>query len=179
MTEATTSSGPPTSAARSPSPVTKARSHGQTRILVVDDDQDVSRVTSAFLRKAGFEVITVGSGNEALATLSVDPGINTLVTDYAMVGTNGVELVLQARELRAGLKALVITGYVGAEGLERLPEDVAVLRKPFQRENFVQQVTCPRKSGPPAMRGRGQTEGHWDGTQASQAGGDRRQAASG
>lgn len=138
--EATTSSGPPASVASPPSTVTKAQSRQQTRILVVDDDQDVSRVTSAFLRKAGFEVITVENGNKALASLSADPGIDTLVTDYAMVGTNGVELVLQARELRAGLKALVITGYVGAEGLEHLPEDVAVVRKPFQRENFVQQV---------------------------------------
>lgn len=140
VTEAITSSGPPIAAARTPSAVAQVQSRGQTRILVVDDDQDVGRVTSAFLRKAGFEVITVGNGNEGLAALSADPGIDTLVTDYAMVGTNGVELVLQARELRAGLKALVITGYVGAEVLERLPEDVAVLRKPFQRENFIRQV---------------------------------------
>jgi len=40
-------------------------------------------------------------------------------------------------------------------------------------------LTCPLRSEPPAMRGRGHTEGDWDGTQASQAGGDRRQIASG
>lgn len=146
------SSGPLNSPAKAPSPVAPAQNRRQARILVVDDDQDVGRVTSAFLRKAGFEVITVGSGNAALAALSADPGIDTLITDYAMVGTNGVELVLQARELHADLRALVITGYVGAEGLERLPPDVAVLRKPFQRESFVHQViglvesTAPSKS---------------------------------
>lgn len=138
--EATTSSEPPAPTVKFLSPVAEPRSRGQTRILVVDDDRDVGRVTSAFLRKAGFEVITVGSGDEALAVLSADPGIDTLVTDYAMVGMNGVELVLQARELRTGLRALVITGYVGAEGLERVPNNVAVLRKPFQRDSFVQQV---------------------------------------
>lgn len=140
IAETAPSSVHPASAAMPP-PVENARPCGQARVLVVDDDQDVSRVTSAFLRKAGFEVITVANGDQALAALSADPGITILVTDYAMVGTDGVELVLQARELRAGLPTLMITGYVGAEGLERLPADVAVLRKPFQRENFVQRVT--------------------------------------
>lgn len=139
-TEPAPSSVRPASAAMPP-PVEKAQTRGQARILVVDDDQDVSRVTSAFLRKAGFEVVTVANGDQALATLSADPGITTLVTDYAMVGTDGVELVLQARELHAGLPTLMITGYAGAEGLERLPADVTILRKPFQRESFVQRVT--------------------------------------
>ena len=40
-------------------------------------------------------------------------------------------------------------------------------------------LTWPPRSEPPAMRGRGQTEGNWDGAQTSQAGGDRRQAAAG
>lgn len=140
ITEPVPSSVHPASAAVPP-PVEKAQTRGQARILVVDDDQDVSRVTSAFLRKAGLEVVTVANGDQALAALSADPGITTLVTDYAMVGTDGVELVLQARELRAGLPTLMITGYAGAEGLERLPADVTILRKPFQRENFVRHVT--------------------------------------
>ena len=86
-------------------------------------------------------VVTVGSGNEAMATLG-DAGLSfdALVTDYAMPGMNGADLVLQAREQRPMLPALIITGYAGAEGLDRLPPDVAILRKPFQREDLVHAV---------------------------------------
>jgi hypothetical protein len=53
---------------------------------------------------------------------------------------NGADLVLQARELLGRLPALIITGYVGAEGLDRLPADTTILRKPFRREDLVRRV---------------------------------------
>ena len=113
---------------------------GQGSVLVVDDDDSVNRVTVAFLKKAGFDVHIASSGNEALAALSTGVTFNALITDYAMVGMSGGDLVLQARELHSSLPAMVITGYVGAEGLNRLPPNVAILRKPFQREDLVRAV---------------------------------------
>lgn len=107
------------------------------RVLVVDDDPDVRLTMSAFLGRAGYEVFTAGSGDEAFAWISASPAIAALVTDYAMPGMNGVELVLRARELSPGLPALVVTGYAGAEGLTRLPQDVTVLRKPFLKQEFL------------------------------------------
>lgn len=106
-------------------------------MLVVDDDPDVRLTMSAFLGRAGFEVFTAGSGDEAFAWLSAAPAITALVTDYAMPGMNGVELVLRARELSPGLPALVVTGYAGAEGLACLPPDAKVLRKPFLKQEFL------------------------------------------
>lgn len=107
------------------------------RVLVVDDDPDVRLTMSAFLGRAGWEVFTAGSGDEAFAWLTAAPAIAGLVTDYAMPGMNGVELVLRARELSPGLPALVVTGYAGAEGLACLPGDVTVLRKPFLKHEFL------------------------------------------
>lgn len=122
-------------------PVPEAQQvRGQGRILVVDDDTDVGRVSAAFLHKAGFNVITVKSGDEALVKLGAGNAFDALVTDYAMPGINGVDLVLQARELHATLPALIITGYAGAEGLDRLPSDIQILRKPFQRDHLVENV---------------------------------------
>lgn len=122
-------------AASAPAPrVQQARGRG--RILVVDDDLDVGRVTSAFLCKAGYDVITVGSGDEALAKLSANLLFDALVTDYAMPGMNGADLVKSS----PSLPALLITGYAGAEGLDCLPPNVTILRKPFQREDLVSRV---------------------------------------
>jgi PAS domain S-box-containing protein len=109
-------------------------------VLVVDDDADVARVTAVFMRKAGFEVTSVGSSNQALSELCQGFRFDALVTDFAMPGMNGTDLILEAREIHRDLPALVITGYAGAEGLERLPPDVTILRKPFQRDRLLDSV---------------------------------------
>lgn len=113
---------------------------GQGRVLVVDDEPDVGRVTAVFLRKTGFEVVLATDANAALYELGAGLAFNALVTDYAMPGMNGADLVLCAREFHPLLPALIITGYAGAEGLDALPSDVAILRKPFQREDLACRV---------------------------------------
>jgi len=120
---------------RTPQPL---RGHGL--ILVIDDEPDVGRVAATFLRKAGFDVVTAGDGRAALASMAQGHAFDALVTDFAMPGLNGADLVSAARELQPGLPALVITGYVGAEGLDRLPPGVTILRKPFQRQDFVSKI---------------------------------------
>ncbi len=116
-------------------------SRGSSCILVVDDDPEVSRIVAAFLGRAGFDVTTVGDGNAALAQLGQGRTFHALVTDFAMPGANGSDLVLQARDLQPDLPALIITGYPGAEELEHLPSGVATLIKPFRRDALVAAVT--------------------------------------
>ena len=118
------------------------QARGRSRVLLIDDEPDVARVAAAFLRKAGFDVTTAGSGGEALAGLGQGRAFDVLVTDFAMPGLNGTDLVSAARERQPGLPALVITGYAGAESLDRLPADVAILRKPFERRDFVNTVNA-------------------------------------
>jgi len=110
------------------------------RVLLVDDDRSALVVASAFLRKAGFEVTTATSGDEALQILATDLPVHVLVTDYAMPGLSGLDLVELALERRPDLPALVITGY-GRDGeLGRLPERVGVLSKPFTRAEFIHRL---------------------------------------
>ena len=107
------------------------------RVLVVDDDLDVRRVTATFLRKAGCEVAEAGHGHQALAVLGAEPATGVLVTDFAMPGMNGAELVLRAREVHPGLPAMVVTGFADTEELACLPDDVTILRKPFRRDDLL------------------------------------------
>jgi two-component SAPR family response regulator len=59
-----------------------------------------------------------------------------------MAGMDGVDLVVCARELYPMLPALIVTGYGGADGLNRLPPNVQILSKPFQRNDLVRAVTA-------------------------------------
>jgi CheY-like chemotaxis protein len=103
------------------------------RVIVVDDVADVLVSVCAFLGSAGFAVTKASSGDEALRMIVSDPHVDILVTDFAMPGLNGADLIEQATQIRPSLKALVITGYPNADGLGDLPTGTIVLSKPFRR----------------------------------------------
>jgi CheY-like chemotaxis protein len=119
---------------------TSAKLRGSGRVLLVDDVSDVLVTARAFLARAGFQVVQAGNGDQALAVLAAGERFDVVVSDYAMPGLNGVELIEQARALQPGLAALLITGFAEVGGADTLPRAVAILRKPFQRRELVEAV---------------------------------------
>ena len=111
---------------------------GGCRVLLVDDSLDVRLVTGAFLRKAGFTVSGAENGVEALALLDAGERFDVLITDYAMPGMNGVELIGKARGLQPGLPAVIITGYANLATTEALTKRTILLHKPFTREQLTE-----------------------------------------
>ena len=106
-------------------------------ILVVDDVNDVLVTVGAFLAKAGFPICKASNGDEALRLIASDPSIDVLVTDYAMPGVSGGELILLAAQIRPNLKSMIITGYPKADGLSDLPPGTTMLVKPFRRDALI------------------------------------------
>jgi CheY-like chemotaxis protein len=105
------------------------------RILLVDDHPGVRATTACLLADFGHDVSEAAAGPEALATLVADPqSFDVLITDYAMPGMSGAELIRQSRRLRPDLPAIIVTGYVEVESLAARPDDVQVLVKPFDGE---------------------------------------------
>jgi PAS domain S-box-containing protein len=108
------------------------------RILLVDDEPDVLVTGAAFLRHSGFAVTQVENAAKALQLLRTGERFDALVTDYAMPGSNGLDLVHRARDIQPGLSALIITGFLDLTKLDL--DDVTVLRKPFGRLALVEHV---------------------------------------
>jgi CheY-like chemotaxis protein len=106
-------------------------------ILVVDDEANVLMTVGASLAKAGFAVQKSANGDDALRMIAGDPQIKLLLTDFAMPGMSGAELISQAAQIRPNLKALMMTGYVTAGGLAQLPPDISILAKPFRRAELL------------------------------------------
>ena len=100
----------------------------QLRILAVDDDPIVLLNTTTVLADIGHEVLQAHSGPAALAQLAAHP-VDLLVTDYAMPGMTGAELVAQALAAHPGLKTIIVSGY--ADLPEGAPLEVPRLAKPF------------------------------------------------
>lgn len=83
------------------------------RVLVTDDEEELTVLMSLSLRKGGFQVETALEGFEALEKIKngiaeEDP-FAVLVTDQMMPGMNGQELLRKALELDPSLEAIMIT----------------------------------------------------------------------
>lgn len=68
-----------------------------SRVLVVDDDEDVRGMLGSMLESAGFAVDAVATAEEALEHLRQHPP-DLLVLDCNLPGMNGIELVAQLRQ---------------------------------------------------------------------------------
>jgi CheY-like chemotaxis protein/two-component sensor histidine kinase len=109
------------------------------RVLVVDDAPDVLLTVGAFLRQAGLEVTRVENGDLAIARLLAGERFDAVVTDFAMPGLNGLDLLTQARELDPAMAGLIITGFSDPDLLRGLDKTL-VLRKPFSRSELIAQI---------------------------------------
>jgi PAS domain S-box-containing protein len=111
------------------------------RILLVDDSPDVLVAAGAFLEKAGFVVVRARSGDGALNLLAKTGHFDALVTDFAMVGLNGADLIVESRIIQPGLPAVLITGFLDIERAIPISEGTVVLQKPFPRDALVGALT--------------------------------------
>lgn len=86
-----------------------------TRVVVLDDDPDVASFTRTVLeRRAGCEVITLHSADDALAVIArFDPDV--VVTDIEMPGMSGLELLGLLRERDAATKVVVLTAHASVD----------------------------------------------------------------
>lgn len=130
-------------AQKSSQPTADPHGTGQT-ILVVEDEDSVRRITTAFLRKAGYRVTEVASADAALRELDADDRIALLFTDVLLgEGGNGKELAAVALRLRPGLPILLTSGFEQQSSPPTHatePTAFDLLRKPYRREQLLAAV---------------------------------------
>ena len=124
-----------------------------TTVLVVEDEIEIARVVRDYLRNAGFEVIVVGDGGSAVASVrSSKPDL--LVLDLGLPGRDGLDV---AREIRRWSNTpIVMLTARGDEtdrivGLELGADDYVV--KPFSPKELVARVRAVLRRMRTAERG--------------------------
>ncbi|MCW5976646.1 MAG: sigma-54-dependent Fis family transcriptional regulator [Bryobacteraceae bacterium] len=80
------------------------------RILVVDDEANLRRVTQLKLQQAGYDVTTAGGGEEALELLSRSAQ-DLVVTDLKMPGVSGIDLLRRVKEDYPEIIVIVVTAF--------------------------------------------------------------------
>jgi CheY-like chemotaxis protein len=116
---------------------------GRETILLVDDESIILEVGGSMLRQLGYEVLTAGSGPEALETYrSHDGPIHLVIFDMIMPCMSGNELFERIRALDPNVRALLSSGY-GLNGQAREILDSGCdgfIQKPFDLRELSRKV---------------------------------------
>lgn len=99
-------------------------------ILIVEDEALVREVTAMEFEDAGFQVLTAGNGNTALALIAAHAEIGLLFTDISLCDSiDGWTVAQRARALRPRLQVIYATGY--SPDAPKLVEGARFFKKPF------------------------------------------------
>ena len=116
---------------------------GEESILLVEDDEAVSRFAGEVLSEHGYTVHAAGDAAAALRILDAQPGICLLFTDVVLPGgMNGRQLAEEALRRRPKLKVLYATGYTRNAIIHqgRLDAEMELLTKPFTAEAMARKI---------------------------------------
>jgi DNA-binding response OmpR family regulator len=108
--------------------------------LVVEQEEQVRRLLQTTLTRSGFEVQTAGTGEEALETMKASSGFDAVLSEAALPGMDGHELVWHLAIRYPSTKVIFVTAtYVECEVC---PYDVQCpwIAKPFAPKELVKRI---------------------------------------
>lgn len=106
---------------------------GEGRILLVDDEKEVTAMTSLMLSRLGYQILSFNSSNQALdAFMENLDDFELVITDQTMPELTGIDLAKRIRKIRPEMPILLISGYseqidaescraMGFSGFQRKP----------------------------------------------------------
>jgi DNA-binding NtrC family response regulator len=80
-------------------------------VLIVDDKNVQLKTLRRALRTRGYQVVEAMSGKQALEHLEKNEIVDIVLTDYAMPGMNGIELLQKIRETHKSLPVILMTAH--------------------------------------------------------------------
>ena len=115
------------------------------RILIVDDEVSILRVLSLSLRTEGYQVNTVGTGEEGweeVKSSGPEGGYHLALVDINLPDINGLDLVARIRQFSPQTEVILMTGHVSIETAVKAVRlgAFAYVTKPFQMDEFYQTV---------------------------------------
>lgn len=113
--------------------------NGSGTIMVVEDEESVRRMIVQMLKQLGYDVIAVGSPQEAIDLFRHNnPEPDLILTDVIMPGLSGREMIKVIESVHPGIKVLYMSGYtpdmISQKGI--FEEKANFIHKPFNIGNL-------------------------------------------
>jgi CheY-like chemotaxis protein len=112
---------------------------GAASVLVVEDDPELRDLAADLLEFLGYRTRVAANGDDALAILETERGIDVIFTDLVMPGkVDGLALAKKARRLDPGIKIVFTSGYLGHAALrQRVPSRYEIfVHKPYRARDL-------------------------------------------
>ena len=108
------------------------------RILIVDDDERMTRTLADIFSTTGHQPVEANSGAQALELARTQP-FDCVLTDVRMPGMDGVELHRQLCQTLPGLPVMLMTAYASDEIIRKGLDEgvVGVFDKPLNISNLL------------------------------------------
>jgi two-component system cell cycle sensor histidine kinase/response regulator CckA len=117
--------------------------NGTETVLLVEDDPTVQLVVSTMLETYGYDVLTAGGGEEAIAQFAAcGVEIPLVVSDLVMRGLDGQQTLERIRKIQPATKGLFMSGYT--DGLllrsDALDDQTGFIQKPFSGDDLAHRI---------------------------------------
>ena len=117
--------------------------NSQHNVLIVDDEERLSRFVGMCLNRVGYEVTTCASVNEARALLPTEKW-SLVLTDLVMPDETGFDLLHWVGENCPEIPVVVLTAYSTPAVVKQVHRSraAAMLKKPFSLEDLYKTVSA-------------------------------------
>ncbi len=111
------------------------------KILIVDDDKDMSQLLAEILGGESYEVNISYTGEEALAKIK-ENSYDLVILDYKLLGISGLVVLEKAHQVKPLMKVIMISAF-GDDSTKARAEELGVcdfIDKPFNLIEFLQRI---------------------------------------
>jgi PAS domain S-box-containing protein len=118
-------------------------SGGRETILLVDDEEVITEVTSRLLSELGYTILTAGSGEQAVEIYRQrQTGIQLVILDMIMPGMSGGETFDQLRAVNPSIRVILSSGYsIDGKAQAIMKKGVRVfLQKPYRLHDLASKI---------------------------------------
>lgn len=99
-------------------------------VLLVDDEEIIRMTTGEILAELGFDVITIGTGREALDIFKSDNSkISLVILDMTLPDITGFALFSEMKQINSEVKFLLTSGY--RQDMSGAGDGVSFIQKPY------------------------------------------------
>jgi len=111
------------------------------RILIVDDEDALRKLTAEIFSDNGYQVFSASNGQQALKILTIE-SIDLMISDVIMPDINGFQLAAKVQEKYPQVKIQLVSGFSEQTDTELINDELHsnIIHKPFEAEYLLSRV---------------------------------------
>ena len=112
------------------------------RVVIVDDNEDITGVFSDILEIGGFNVVGIGHNGKEAVSLYMKHNPDFIFLDVMMPVMNGIQALKEIKEIDPKANVIIVTADNGIEVIQKLEKlnATAIIVKPFKMEAIFETI---------------------------------------